>query len=473
MLRSSHAVHALDLFRVPYRIVDEPPGDGLGTLRGEHTDGVLAWARGSLASGSPARHRLNGLLLPCRVASDGEMTAALRTLGRAWEPHEPVLDPSGSVAGHVFRNPTGGVALPFDVDEPVRSMLSERHAGAEKAGGGAAARRAALGAYYRLRPLIPRPAQIALRRRLARIQGRREFPRWPLETALHDLYDWTLQLACEVADAELPAIAPWPGGRRWALVLTHDVETAVGYRNIHLMRGVEEELGFRSSWNLIPRRDYTVDEATVRDLAGAGFEVGVHGLFHDGRDLESPETFERRLPEMRSYAERWGAVGFRSPATHRDWGLMSRLGFDYDSSFPDTDPYEPQPGGCCSLLPFEIGDVVELPITLPQDHTLFVILRREDETVWVEKTEAIRGLGGLALLDAHPDYMLEPRLLDLYRRFLHRYRDDDSVWHALPREVAGWWRRRAQSRIEPGPGGSWQVVGPSSGEATVETITAR
>jgi hypothetical protein len=199
----------------------------------------------------------------------------------------------------------------------------------------------------------------------------------------------------------------------------------------------------------------------------------VHVLFHDGRDLESPETFERRLPEMRSYAERWGAVGFRSPATHRDWGLMSRLGFDYDSSFPDTDPYEPQPGGCCSLLPFEIGDVVELPITLPQDHTLFVILRREDETVWVEKTEAIRGLGGLALLDAHPDYMLEPRLLDLYRRFLHRYRDDDSVWHALPREVAGWWRRRAQSRIEPGPGGSWQVVGPSSGEATVETITAR
>ena len=66
---------------------------------------------------------------------------------------------------------------------------------------------------------------------------------------------------------------------------------------------------------------------------------------------------------------------------------MPLLGFDYDSSSPDTDPFEPQSGGCCSWWPFFNGKLVELPITLVQDHTLFVILRRPDEQLWVEKAE--------------------------------------------------------------------------------------
>jgi len=44
----------------------------------------------------------------------------------------------------------------------------------------------------------------------------------------------------------------------------------------------------------------------------------------------------RRPPTLR-WAERWGAVGFRSPATHRNWAVMSVLPFQYDSSSPDTD----------------------------------------------------------------------------------------------------------------------------------------
>ena len=51
--------------------------------------------------------------------------------------------------------------------------------------------------------------------------------------------------------------------------------------------------------------------------------------------------------------------------------MMPRLGFEYDSSYTDTDPYEPQPGGCCSYLPYFNESLVELPITLPQDHTVF------------------------------------------------------------------------------------------------------
>ena len=141
----------------------------------------------------------------------------------------------------------------------------------------------------------------------------------------------------------------------------------------------------------------------VAELGRRGFEVGVHGLHHDGRDLESEATLRARLPEMKAWGDRLGAVGFRSPATRRDWSLMPLLPFEYDTSFPDTDPYEPDAGGCCSWLPFMIDGLVELPITLPQDHTLLEILDADAAEIWRRKTELIRGAGGMALLITHPD----------------------------------------------------------------------
>ena len=104
----------------------------------------------------------------------------------------------------------------------------------------------------------------------------------------------------------------------------------------------------------MPKR-YEVPESVLMDLANRGCEVGIHGLYHDGRDLESARMLQERLPEMVRYAQQWGAGGFRSPATQRGWDLIAALPFDYDSSYPDTDPFEPQGGGCCSWLPFMNG----------------------------------------------------------------------------------------------------------------------
>ncbi|HXG39632.1 MAG TPA: hypothetical protein VNJ28_01705, partial [Candidatus Limnocylindrales bacterium] len=314
-------------------------------------------------------------------------------------------------------------------------------------------------------PLLPRPAQIAFRRLVSRVQARSTFPRWPLETALHDLYGLLFRIAAELAGSAIPWIAPWPTPYRWALVLTHDVETETGYRNLPAVRDLERQLGYRSAWNFVARR-YRVADERVAELTADGFEVGVHGLYHDGRDLESLATLMRRLPEMRACAERWGATGFRSPATQRDWRLVSALGFDYDSSYPDTDPFEPQPGGCCSWLPYPIGRVVELPITLPQDHTLFAILRTVDAEPWIAKASVLRERGGMALLITHPDYLVGARELGVYRAFLAHFAADDRAWRALPREVAAWWRRRAASEIRR-VDGSWRVVGPAAGDAEV------
>jgi hypothetical protein len=208
----------------------------------------------------------------------------------------------------------------------------------------------------------------------------------------------------------------------------------------------------------------------VHELTADGFEAGVHGLYHDGRDLASLEILRQRLPQMREAAELWHAVGFRSPSTHRNWEWMPTLGFDYDSSSPDTDPFEPQAGGCCTWLPFMNKSMVELPITLQQDHTLFVILGHRDETAWVEKTVFLRSRGGMALINTHPDYLVDPVMFDGYARFLDHFAHDPSAWKALPREVSDWWRRRDASSLRR-LGEGWEVVGPASGEARVELVS--
>jgi hypothetical protein len=268
----------------------------------------------------------------------------------------------------------------------------------------------------------------------------------------------------------VPFLGLWPGGRSWAFVLTHDVETATGYREMELLRQPERERGYRSSWNMVGSR-YAVDDDTVTGLLADGCEVGVHGLRHDGRDLASRRLMNKRLPAMRRYAERWQAVGFRSPATQRAWDLMPLLGFDYDSSYSDTDPYEPQPGGCCSYLPFFNRSLVELPITLPQDHTLFTILDRQDAELWMRKAGHVRERGGMVLVLTHPDYAHDPRLAGGYRQLLDEFAGDGSAWHALPREVAAWWRRRAAS-VPRQAGGSWIVDGPASADGQVRFTRA-
>jgi hypothetical protein len=74
----------------------------------------------------------------------------------------------------------------------------------------------------------------------------------------------------------------------------------------------------------------------------------------------------------------------------------------------------------------------------------------------------------MALLITHPDYMLERERLDVYDRFLASFAGDETMWAALPRDVASWWRRRAASSIERGDDGGWRVTGAAAGEARVE-----
>jgi hypothetical protein len=142
-----------------------------------------------------------------------------------------------------------------------------------------------------------------------------------------------------------------------------------------------------------------------------------------------------------------------------------------DSSYTDTDPYEPQPSGCCTYLPYFNRDTVELPITLPQDHTLFTILRHPDAGLWLRKAGHIRDRGGMVLVLTHPDYAHDQRLADAYQTLLDTFADDGTAWRALPREVAAWWRGRAASTIR-GNGDGWRIDGRASDTGQVCFATA-
>jgi hypothetical protein len=469
----------LNYFRVPYQVL--PPEGPLltsleraGMARLIATDGgraALYWPDLSEDAAPASR------ALPSRLIQVGSLHLFARVLpsdvligklgetdsNSGWQAAESIADINGQPVSAVYRNGNGSIALPFDPNEVVESFWCETYR--EQDTGSVRLRSLAVHAYYRIRPLLPRRLQIAMRRAYAPIQARSQFPAWPLEESLHGFYDTALGWVAEIAGVPVPWIAPWPQEREWALVLTHDVETAEGLSLIPVLREVEEARGYVSSWNFVPKR-YEVPERLLKDLTNQGCEVGIHGLYHDGRDLESARMLQERLPEMIRYAEQWGAMGFRSPATQRGWDLMAALPFDYDSSYPDTDPFEPQGGGCCSWLPLMNGRVVELPITLAQDHTVFVILRRRDAKVWMDKAEALRRRGGMALVLTHPDYVRLGPVPEAYDALLARYADDPSAWRALPGEVSRWWRRRAESRLKPTTNG-WEVVGPAAGEATV------
>jgi hypothetical protein len=461
-LLATRRLTVLDELRVPYDLVPSPTPVGSWAALSAPDRGSLHWFTGN-GDETATGWRAGTLRIWGQIAPAWEVAELRSRLAGQWTAQIPILDSEGCEHAWIWRSTEGSTILPFDPDELIANLRTERYqqlGSARRMSVTAIARRG----YYRIRPVLPRRTQIALRRAFSRVQARTAFPAWPAEPALHDLVDLVRQAVADAAGHAVPYIEPWPSGYSWALVLTHDVETEFGARAVDLVRGVEAAAGYHSSWNLVPER-YRVPDELVRDLKEAGCEVGVHGLRHDGRDLESLRTLECRLPEIRRWASRWGAVGFRSPATQRVWSWMPRLGFDYDSSYPDTDPYEPMGGGCCSWLPFFNGEMVELPITLPQDHTVFVILRR-DESLWRAKAELLRGRGGMALAITHPDYMLVGGRLDAYRRLLDHFADDGTAWKALPRQVSAWWRRRAATSLVFADG-CWQSVGPGADEVVI------
>ncbi len=300
--------------------------------------------------------------------------------------------------------------------------------------------------YYYVKPLIPRPVQIALRRMVVRIKLRNGKHAWPIDSAAGDTPDgWE----------------GWPDGKRFALVLSHDVDTAGGHGRCRQLMDLEEGLGFRSTFNFVPE-GYRVSADLRREIRARGFDVGVHGLKHDGWLFSSRRVFEKRLEGVNRYLKEWDAKGFHSPAMYHNLDWSSEFDIEYDCSTFDTDPFEPQPDGVRTIFPFWYENektkrgYVELPYTLPQDHLVFVILQQKDISIWRDKLAWIAERGGMALLNTHPDYMRfdkgpcarEEYPASNYGAFLeHISKEYEGLyWHVLPKDIAEFWRKWLRDR---------------------------
>ena len=110
--------------------------------------------------------------------------------------------------------------------------------------------------------------------------------------------------------------------------------------------------------------------------------MGVHDLRHDGKLYWDREGFAENAQSINGYLKAWQASGFRAGFMLRDRDCLNDLDIAYDATTFDTDPFEPQPEGVHTIFPFWIarppgGGYVELPYTLPQDSTMFLVLQEK------------------------------------------------------------------------------------------------
>ncbi len=289
--------------------------------------------------------------------------------------------------------------------------------------------------YYYVKPFIPRRVQLLVRRWVALRKRKSCGNVWPIDRSAGKSPDgWR----------------GWPDGKRFALVLTHDVDSCRGHEKCEQLMQLEKALGFRSSFNFVAN-GYRVSDGLRRRLADNGFEVGIHGLTHTRKLFASRETFQTHACQINGYMRSWQSVGFRSPCMYHNLAWFHDLDIAYDASTFDADPFEPQNDGVGTIFPFYVhGDApdkgyVELPYTLPQDFTLFILFKERDIGIWKEKLRWIADQGGMVLLNSHPDYMnfadkpgFEEYPSLFYEELLGHITDEyaGQYWHALPREVA-------------------------------------
>src|SRR4030067_1485141 len=115
--------------------------------------------------------------------------------------------------------------------------------------------------YYAIKPFLRRQTQISFRRYIAKRKQRLCSDIWPIDEKAGDRSkDWK----------------KWPGGKQFAFILTHDVESLRGLAKCVSLMEIEKIMGFRSSFNFVPE-DYDVPSELRALLETSGFEVGVHG----------------------------------------------------------------------------------------------------------------------------------------------------------------------------------------------------
>lgn len=356
--------------------------------------------------------------------------------------------------------------LSFDPDEVVDNLRRETYVGDWRQGSTSIL--AYL--YYSVRPLLPVSARKHLQRLFLKDWDKVPFPHWPVDFSVDNLFEELMLLSLRASRAQhIPIIWFWPEGKSGCAIMTHDVESEVGRDFCSTLMDINDSRGIKASFQIIPEERYAVSHEFLSSIRQRGFEVAVHDLNHDGHLYRNYDDFLRRVEKINTYVQQYEADGFRAGVLYRRQLWYDALKCAYDMSVPNVAHLDPQRGGCCTVMPYFLGDILELPVTTIQDYSLFNILNDYSIELWKQQTASILQKHGLMSFIVHPDYIMgsrEKRVYILLLDYLAQLRQEQAVWIATPGEVNKWWRQRSEMRLVECDGG-WRIEGEGKERARI------
>jgi len=362
-------------------------------------------------------------------------------------------------------------SLTFDPTDIVDDLRLERYVNGHGSGKWNRRLKATVkDSYYSLRPYLP----IFVRKFVQQLAlggwRRRPFPQWPVDRSVEKILRRLLALSMQAKGVErIPFIWFWPNGYSGCALMTHDVETSSGLDFIPSMMDIEDSYSVKSAFQIIPEGRYCAPESLLNQIRARGCELNVHDLNHDGHLYRKRSEFVHRAKQINKYGRKFGALGFRSGVLYRNLNWYDDLNFAYDMSVPNIGHLDPQPGGCCTVMPYFIGEILELPLTTIQDYSLFHILGDYSIELWKKQVQLILEENGLLSFNIHPDYVLPSKARGVYielLEYLAEVRSQASLWMPLPSQVDRWWRKRSQMRLVA-RGNTWEIDGEGNEEACI------
>jgi hypothetical protein len=355
-----------------------------------------------------------------------------------------------------------GLHLPFDPTEVINNLRLESYAKYHAQHSLDLWKRHIRNIYYLLRPVLPSFIRTRLQRAYLEGWQNLAFPHWPVDTTVETLCEQLIMLSLQAKRSDrIPFIWFWPDGARSCVTLTHDVETDKGMDFCHELMRIDESFGFKAAIQVVPESKYTICNAFIENIHKSGFELNIQDLNHDGNLFRDEQEFRKRARRINEYAKGYRARGFRAAVLYRNMDWLNELQFSFDMSVPNVAHLDPQRGGCCTVMPYFVGNILEIPVTTTQDYTLFNILNVYSLDLWKAQTELITKKHGLVSFIVHPDYVIEKRARRSYEallKFLKHMDESRGVWFALPSEIDDWWRARSRMSLV-NQNGIWKIQG--------------
>lgn len=324
----------------------------------------------------------------------------------------------------------------FDIEKTINNLIHERYLKIRRP-------------FYTFLPIniqsIPGPTRSFLKKMFF-CKGKGTFPSWPIEPSVETLR--YVYLKCIRLAGNTGKTKPfWPNKKRYAVILTHDIETKKGFKKIDDFIALEKKYGVQSCINLlgggygIPIKDY-------KKFDSLKFEFGMHGYDHSNKLIFLKKHKILKLLWWDYTIQKWmNLTGFRSPSLLRSPKLFEVLEpmFKWDSSCIDTERGSQiaYANGCCTIFPFYKRGLLEIPITMPQDALGGNI------NVWLKKLGFIKQVGGMAVFNIHAEPHLSGNYAGLkqYELLLKIITKDKAAWITLPRDLTKWWSKRCLKNV--------------------------